>query len=295
MDFDISYDIILQIKNKGVKGLKRGIRGHDVERQGLLNICQRMREMDCEYIQLVLERSLDGFETGKFSEEYAKTIKDQLGDIKIAVFGSYINPADRNPESLAASLARFKEKIHYASVLKPIVVGTETGVYFDDKGNNANNTEEAYQYVLKSFKELVAEAEKYNVNIGIEGVHLFVINTPERMNRIVNDLNSDNVRVIFDPVNYININNYMNQDTIINTAFNLFGDKIAAIHAKDFDVVDGNIQKRIPGEGILNYDLIFEQMYKHNLDIPIISEEICDTDGEKGLNNLERKYKKRKR
>lgn len=61
MDFDISYDIILQIKNKGLKGLKRGIRGHDVERQGLLNICQRMREMDCEYIQLVLERSLDGF------------------------------------------------------------------------------------------------------------------------------------------------------------------------------------------------------------------------------------------
>ena len=61
MDFDISYDIILQIKNKGVKGLKRGIRGHDVERQGLPNICQRMREMDCEYIQLVLERSLDEF------------------------------------------------------------------------------------------------------------------------------------------------------------------------------------------------------------------------------------------
>ena len=41
--------------------MKRGIRGHGVERQGLPNICQRMREMDCEYIQLVLERSLDEF------------------------------------------------------------------------------------------------------------------------------------------------------------------------------------------------------------------------------------------
>ena len=283
---------ILKIQNKEVKDMKKGIRGHDVERHGLPDICQRMREMGCEYIQLVLERSIDGFETGKFSEEYAKSIKDQLGDIKIAVFGSYINPADRNPESLAASLARFKEKIHYATVLNPIVVGTETGVYLDDDGNNANDTEEAYQHVLKSFKELVTEAEKCNVNIAIEGVHLFVINTPERMNRIVNDLNSDNVRVIFDPVNYINIDNYMDQDKIINSAFNLFGDKIVAIHAKDFDVVDGKIEKRIPGEGILNYDLIFEQMHKHNLDIPIISEEICDTDGEKGLNNLEKIYSK---
>ncbi len=267
--------------------MKKGIRGHDVERQGLANICERIREMDCSYIQLVLERSLEGFEQGKFTEEYAQSIKDTLGDLRIAVFGSYINPADRNPETLAASLAKFKEKIHYATVLNPIVVGTETGVYVDDDGNNANDTEEAYQHVLKGIRELADEAEKCNVNIAVEGVHSFVINTPERLARLVSDLNSDNVRVIFDPVNYINIDNYNEQDKMIEMMFELLSDKIAVMHAKDFAVVDGKIERRIPGEGILNYKLIFDLMRKYGVDIPIISEEINDTDAVKGFKNLE--------
>lgn len=267
--------------------MKKGIRGHDIERQGLVNICERIREMGCSYIQLVLERSLEGFEQGKFTEEYAKSIKDALGDIKIAVFGSYINPADRNPETLAQSLAKFKEKIHYATVLNPIVVGTETGIYYDDDGNNANDTEEAYQHVLKSIRELADEAEKCNVMIAVEGVHAFVINTPERLARLVTDLNSDNVQVIFDPVNYINIDNYKDQDTMIKTMFELLSGKIAAIHAKDFEVTDGKIERRIPGEGILNYKLIFDLMRKYNVDVPIISEEINDTYAVKGFANLE--------
>ena len=58
-------------------------------------------------------------------------------------------------------------------------------------------------------REIVKEAERYNVNIGIEGVHCFVINTPQKMKRLIDDLDSDNVKVIFDPVNYLNINNYI--------------------------------------------------------------------------------------
>ncbi len=252
--------------------MKRGIRLHDVGADGLSAIAARCSECGIEYGQLVLERSIKDFETGRFSKEYAAELKNQLGDMKIAVLGSYINPSSPDDEALSGDIAKFKEKIRYATVLKPIVVGTETGTYKD----GMTNSEEAYQRVLSTMREVVSFAEENDVCVGIEGVHAFVINTPQKMKRIVDDLASDNVKVIFDPVNYINAQNYMNQDKIINDTFELLADKICVLHAKDFVVENGELRMAVPGEGMLNFKLIFDNMKKYGLDIPVISEEISE-------------------
>ena len=264
--------------------MKRGIRGHDVSAQGIKSISQKCTQMGIDYLQLVLERSKEDFAFGKFTEEYANEIKAEVGEKKIAVLGSYINPSEPDDAALGENLARFKEKIRYASVLKPIVVGTETGIYIPDK----THSEQAYQRVLASVKELTKEAEKYGVCVGIEGVHVFVIDSPKAMARLMNDINSDNAKVIFDPCNLIGIHNYMNQDEIINEMFDLLADKIVCLHAKDFTVENGEMKQVIPGEGMLNYKLIFQRMKEHNLDIPVISEEIDDEAACRGLANLEK-------
>ena len=264
--------------------MKKGIRGHDVSAIGLENICKRCEKQGISYLQLVLERSVDGFEVGKFTEEYADSIKKQLENVKIAILGSYINPSNPNDDELKIDIDKFKEKIRYASVLKPIAVGTETGKYKE----GLTDTEEAYQRVLETLKELTKYAEEYNVAIAVEGVHCFVINTPKKMKRLVDDLNSENVKVIFDPVNYLNIHNYQKQDEIINDTFDLLGDKICVIHAKDFVVDDGVFKAVKPSEGLLNYKLIFEKMKEYSLDIPIICEEITDSDAIIAFRNLEK-------
>lgn len=254
--------------------MKKGIRGHDVIGTGLSNICKKCLSQDITYLQLVLEKSIDGFSYGKFSEEYANSIKEQIGEEKIAILGSYINPSNPNDNELRYDIDRFKEKIKYASILKPIAVGTETGIYKE----GLTDTEEAYQRVLSSLKELKEEAEKRSVNIAIEGVSCFVINTPKKMKRLVDDLNSDNVKVIFDPVNYLNINNFQNQDEIIKETFDLLWNKICVVHAKDFVFENNEFCFRKPTEGLLNYKLIFEKMKEYNLDVPVICEEISDSD-----------------
>lgn len=260
----------------GVKGvfMKKGIRGHDVEETGLKNICKRCQEEDIKYIQLVLEKSVNDFEVGKFTEKYANSIKEQLKNTKIAILGSYINPSNPNDDELRKDIDKFKEKIRYAVILNPIAVGTETGIYKE----GLTDTEEAYQRVLKTFKELTKAAERNGVCIAVEGVHCFVINTPKKMRRLVDDLNSDNVKVIFDPVNYLNTNNYKNQDEIIKETFDLLRDKICVVHAKDFTVENGIFKSAKPTEGMLNYNLIFRKLKENNLDIPIICEEISDID-----------------
>ena len=230
-----------------------------------------------------MEKCVDGFADGMFSEEYAKSIKEDLRTMKVAVLGSYINPSAADDDELKKNIEKFKEKIRYATVLEPIAVGTETGVYKEGE----NDTEEAYARVLGSFRELTAEAEKYGVCIAIEGVHCFVINTPQKMKRLVDDLDSDNVKVIFDPVNYLNIGNYREQDRIINDTFDLLGDKICVLHAKDFIVSDGKLLMVKPGKGDLNYALIFKRMRELGLDIPVICEEISDRSAVTSFGRLE--------
>ena len=268
--------------------MKKGIRAHDVRATGLLDISKVCMERKIEYLQLVLEKSVSGFENGKFSEGYAKKIKTQLGNSKIAILGSYINPSNPDKTELGVDLTKFKEKIKYASVLNPIAVGTETGIYIDGK----TDSEEAYQYLLKNIKEIVSYAEEYSVNVAIEGVHCFVINTPQKLARLIGDVNSDNIKAIFDPVNYININNYREQDKIIEDMFTLLGNKITVIHAKDFNVEDGRIVPAVLGDGMLNYDLIFSKMKELNINIPIIFEEINEEKAVKAFSRFEKLYNK---
>ena len=188
------------------------------------------------------------------------------------MLGSYINPSNPDSERLSYDIARFKEKIAYAKTLNPIVVGTETGKYIEGK----THTEEAYQYLLKTVRELVKEGERCGVCVGIEGVHLFVIDTPKIMKRLIDDVNSDYLKVIFDPVNLINSENYERADEIIRETFDLLHDRLVCVHVKDFTLVDGNVRSTFPGTGMLNYKLIFEKMREYGLDLPFITEDISD-------------------
>lgn len=269
--------------------MKKGIRGHDVKAEGLCNIAKVMRKCGMEYIQLVLERSVKDFTLGSYSEDFAKMIKDELGDVKIAILGSYINPAATDEKILAGEIEKFKEKIRFATVLKPLAVGTETGFFGPVMSDEANNSEQAYIHVLKVLCEIAAYAAERGVNIAVEGVGCFVINSPRKMHRLINDIPYDNVKVIFDPVNYINANNYLHQDEIINETFDLLSERLVAIHAKDFvPTENGGIDFPAPGKGLLNYKLIFENMKKYGVDVPIIMEGVDEVCAAESFERLEK-------
>lgn len=262
--------------------MKKGIRFHDVNLPTTEESVEFCKNNKIDYIQLVLEKSIEGHAKKPFSKEYALKLKSKFDPLKIAVLGCYINPSSLDEDFLELELQKFEKAIRFASILNPIVVGTETG-FCGSACSELDGSEFAYQHLLKSLKRLVKVAESYKVHIGIEGVHCFVINTPKKMKRLLDDLSSEWVKVIFDPINYITLANYQEQDTIISDAFTLFGDKIAVIHAKDF-VVDGTELKRVElGKGLLNYKLIFENVKKNNLDVPVISEEYSKEVAVKGL------------
>ncbi len=255
-----------------------GTRAHDTQAQNIVELADKLSSAGIHNIQLALKKSIPDFKEGAFSPAYAKSIAKVFNkrDINISVLGCYINPSCTNSVMLQQQLDYFVENLKYAKFMGADMVGLETGFVGDALDVEKNQSEEAYQYLLKNMKYLVDKAQKLGILIGIEGVSCFVINNSKKMRRFLDDLDSPNVCVIFDPVNLLNIDNYHEQNEIIKETFKLLGDRIGTVHLKDFMVKDGILKECIAGEGMLNTDLLLSMIKKEKPEISVIFELVSD-------------------
>ena len=257
--------------------MRIGVRGHDLGSYSLHDLGKVINEKGVSSIQLVLKKAITEFNVnkGNLNPGMAKHIRETLdrNNVDISILGSYINMAHPDEKELNELLDSFKEHIRFAKYLNCNIVGTETGapnreyVYTPE-----NNTEGSFQTFIKSLKVVVEEAEKFGVIVGIEGVTNHIINTPKRMRRVLDTVKSDNLQVIFDPVNFIDESNYKRQDEVISESFELFGDRIVLIHAKDFIYENGKVVRVPIGTGDFNYPLLLSLIKERKPHIDIIIE-----------------------
>ncbi|MDF9826071.1 L-ribulose-5-phosphate 3-epimerase [Ereboglobus sp. PH5-10] len=187
--------------------------------------------------------------------------------VSIAVLGCYINLGTPDEADARFQMGRFKEYLRHARDFGCGMVGTETGsVRADFVFHPDNHGEAAFQRVLSRVRELVREAEKFGVFVAVEGVTSYVVNSPRRIKRLIDEVGSNNLQIIFDPVNLVNADNHKNQDAIIEESFALFGERIAAFHAKDFVITPEGEYKQVAAGtagGLLNYPLFFKLAKQH--------------------------------
>jgi len=255
-----------------------GVRAHDFGKLPVEELASKIQEKKISYIQLALSKAIIGIDDPVriLNPGLASYIRNVLFEhkIKISVLGCYLNYIHPDLNQRKNNINIFKEHIRFARDFGCSVVGTETGSLNADYSFNIdNNGDKAFQMLFESLKELVEEAERFGVFVGIEGVTSHVISTPQRMKEMIDKINSNNLQVIFDPVNLIDISNYKNQDQIIKDSFELFGDKIVVIHAKDFIVKNGNLTQAAPGKGMLNYKLLCDLIKERKPYIEIVMEE----------------------
>jgi L-ribulose-5-phosphate 3-epimerase UlaE len=168
------------------------------------------------------------------------------------------------------------------------MIGTETGCYTEDYTyTELNESEEAFETFLSTLREIVAEAEKFGVFVAIEGVVTHIVNTPKKMKKVLNTVKSNNLVVILDTVNYLDETNYLKQDEIMRECFELFGDRINAIHIKDFIIEDGVRKVANIGEGLLNYKLLLQLIQAHKPQVEMLIENYEPGTREKVFNYLE--------
>jgi L-ribulose-5-phosphate 3-epimerase len=272
-----------------------GIRGHDIEKNCLEELVKEIERKGLKSVQLALNKSLDYINTdlGNLTPGLAHYVGSTFRkhSIQIAVLGCYINMIHPDKVERRKGLERFKEHIRYARDFGCSIVGTETGnVNAEIFYTTENFKEEPFQEVVESVRELVEEAEKFGVIVGIEAGVNHPIYSPKVMRRLLDDVNSNNLQVIFDPVNLLTIDNYTKQEEIFKEAFDLFGDKIVILHAKDFIVESDMLKPAAVGKGLLDYDLVMTLIKEKKPFINVLMEDTQEPFIDESVNFLREKY-----
>lgn len=265
--------------------MKYGMRAHDISGSNLKEVKSIADKLNIKYFQLALKKTVTEFDFDKicYSVDASQYIKDCLKDTEVTVLGCYINPVDPDEVSRRKQIEFFKQNLRYAKDIGAKMVGTETGSIGTLE---ETHSEENYQTFLETMKELVLEAEKLGVMIGVEAVGIFTIHSPETMARFLKDIDSENVCVIFDLINILNRENCMNYKDIVTEAFTLFGDKIKVIHLKDFKIENDSFYGCLAGDGVMDYDWYFDKIRALNPDLVMMLEEVCDKELDRIIHKL---------
>lgn len=259
-----------------------GIRGHDLSAASAGQLAADIANHSLGCVQLALPRSFGiGTSVGQLTPGLANHIRKAFQDsnVQIAVLGCYINIIHPDRNKREEELERFKEYIRFCRDFGCGIVGTETGNVNEKIAYTPNNFSEGpFNEVVESVKQLVLEAEKFGVIVGIEPGVNHPIYSPEIMRKLLDEVNSNNLQVIFDPTNLITVENHKLQDEIFKQALDLWGRNIVVLHAKDYTVHDGKIKQVPLGDGLMNYEPIMSYLKENKPGINIIMDEIDPRD-----------------
>ena len=98
------------------------------------------------------------------------------------------------------------------------------------------------------------------VIVAIEPVYKHIVCSPKRARRVLDEIASPNLQIIFDPVNLLDICNYKDREAIIAETIELLGEDIAMVHIKDFQVSDDKLVSVAAGTGEMDYTQIIRFM-----------------------------------
>ncbi|MCC4421026.1 sugar phosphate isomerase/epimerase [Limosilactobacillus reuteri] len=181
--------------------------------------------------------------------------KFKQAGIQISVLGNYVNMIDLDESKRRKNLQSYRNSLLAEQFLHAAVVGSETGSMLSPGGYTIDNfTETALLRVISSVKQIVRNAEKLGAIFAIEpGINHPLYNNYV-VRRVLDEVNSPNLLVIFDLANLLSKENYKNQDKILQDAARLYGNRICTFHLKDIDFINGK-KVTVPfGSGLIDVD-----------------------------------------
>ena len=245
--------------------MQLGIRAHDVEYGPLDVLIPRIKEQGFSCMHIALSKSIKEFTPTIAAmtpglATYIRNLCDKSG-VDIAVLGNYLNLAHPDPDKLREITERYVAHMRFAALLRPSVVGTETGaVNTEYKYEPANHDRASLDLFIERVRPVVEAAEKFGQILAIEPVWKHIVYGPEQARYVLDKVGSPNLQIIFDPVNMLYPGNIDSQNEIINKTFELLKDDIAVIHMKDFVEENGDLKSIPAGTGGLNYELLLSKI-----------------------------------
>ncbi|MBR4539818.1 MAG: sugar phosphate isomerase/epimerase [Clostridia bacterium] len=268
-----------------------GIRLHDTAEGTLAQRLSYAKAQGFSCAHLALSKALKGFSMkdapSLLTEELAASVKHDFASQQMdcAVLGCYLTLTDPNEEDRQKTHAIYRAHLKFSRMMDAGVVGTETPA---PKGMDPH-TEEAFQLFIRCLKPIVRWAEEENAVIAIEPVCDHIVSTPEKAERMLNLLPSENLRIILDSVNLLSAEAAKDPDALIAEAIRRLGEKVSVLHMKDYlPVQPGDIraQSIACGQGIMDYKRLLTFAKQKNL--PMTLEDTVPENAQAAREYLER-------
>ncbi|WP_165004346.1 MULTISPECIES: sugar phosphate isomerase/epimerase family protein [unclassified Enterococcus] len=274
--------------------LNLAIRGHDLSDVHTVEmLAEKTKEQGIHTLQLALGLSFPDIPSGAeaINAGMGNFVKRTLGEkeISVGILSCYINMIHPDGKEREKLLNKFERYLQYASSFGASMVASETGGVFPEiQYTEKNFTDEAFAEAVSVIHRLVQAGEKYQMMVGIEPGLNHPVYSLDRVEQLLQAVDSDYLGIILDPTNLITIENYQQQVQLVEEAFERFGEKICAVHLKDFRVEEEKIVPTNLGEGLIDYTGISEIIEKKRPYLYVVLEETKDDGIRQGVSLLKR-------
>lgn len=255
------------------------IRGHDLSQvQTIEDLAEKTKEQGIHTLQLALglsfpEMSSGANEINSGMGNYVKRVLEKQ-EVSVGILSCYINMIHPDLTIREELLTKFEQYLHYASYFGASMVASETGCVLPEiQYTEENFTDEAFAEAVSVIRRLVKAGEKYQMMVGIEPGLNHPVYSLARVEQLIQAVDSDYLGIILDPTNLITSTNYQEQVQLVEEAFERFGEKICAVHLKDFRVEQEKIVPVNLGDGVIEYTKIKEIIKKNRPYLYVVLEE----------------------
>lgn len=212
--------------------MKIGVRAHDYGKQAISSLLRAIANDGWQAVQLAFPKAVEGIHSFMdMTPPLIEATKKALSEtgLSVAVLGVYVDPSLVDEQKRKPQARTLADALPQAKALGAGCVGTETTSLRSQPGVAHCD---ALGALYRSLEEILPEAERLAVHVAIEPVHYHTLNSPELVKKLLRDLSSPQLKIIFDPVNLLRFEDINTQNSLWARCMDCFGADIAAIHMK---------------------------------------------------------------
>jgi sugar phosphate isomerase/epimerase len=127
-----------------------------------------------------------------------------------------------------------------------------------------NWSDKAMGRLTESCIEAASAASEDGITFCVECWSITTLDTPGKLAELVRRVGTQGFGILLDPVNLMSLDTYFENSRVIRECFDLLGDAIRIVHAKDTLLIESaftyHMSEAVPGDGILDYGTLLRCM-----------------------------------
>lgn len=213
--------------------------------------------------------------------DYARVCRDN--DLLIGEVGAWKNVMARDEKERAANIEWNIRQLELAETVGANCCVNISGSMAElwDGYHPALDTQAVYDSVVETTRRIIDAVKPSHTAYSLEPMPWMVPESPEQYLQLMKDIDRSAFKVHLDYCNMLNsLDRYRHASAFITRCFELLGDQIVSIHAKDAKLADGMLPIQInevpPGEGSIDLPLVMKLAQGLGEDTPVFVEHLPD-------------------